>query len=105
MNFSEYQEAARRTVDPDMIHEEALAAWGLGIGGESGEVLELVKKHLFHGRELSREKMKLELGDVLWYLANMASENDLTLEEIAIANDEKLRARWPEGFVRGEGRR
>lgn len=78
--------------------KDRLLIGALGLGGESGEVLELVKKHLYHGKDLDREKLILELGDVLWYVMISADAIGATLEEVAIANNAKLRARYPNGF-------
>lgn len=96
MKLNEYQELATRTANP---HENALINYGLGLGGESGEVLELIKKYAFHGHAIQSDEIKNELGDVLWYLSNIANLVGLTLEEIATANIEKLRKRYPEGFT------
>ncbi len=70
----------------------------LGRAGEAGEVVELVKKRLFHGHVLDRTKLTHELGDVLWYLGQLASAAGITLDEVAKANLAKLAARYPEGF-------
>lgn len=95
MDFNQYQEAATRTANP---HDNALANYGLGIAGEAGEVADLIKKYVFHGHDIDREDIKKELGDVLWYLSNIAETANISLEEIAIANIEKLKRRYPEGF-------
>ncbi|QAA35234.1 nucleotide pyrophosphohydrolase [Clostridium manihotivorum] len=70
----------------------------LGLGGEAGEVQDYIKKVLFHGHKLDKEKLKEELGDVLWYIGYLAYIQGMTLEEIAIANIEKLLLRYPNGF-------
>jgi NTP pyrophosphatase (non-canonical NTP hydrolase) len=75
----------------------------LGLAGEVGEVVELIKKDRFQAQPLDREKLCLELGDVLWYLTNMAAGFGLTLEQIASANREKLRRRYPDSFTPGGG--
>ncbi len=67
MNIDEYQTLACRTMG-----DASLTTLALGIAGESGEVADLVKKHVGHSHELDREKLKEELGDVLWYVATMA---------------------------------
>lgn len=105
MNLNDYQREASRTLNrkplADCAPEELrlkLAVMGLGLAGESGEVVEHIKKHVGHGHELSREAVRKELGDVLWYLSAVASMLGLTLGEVAEANVAKLRARYPEGF-------
>lgn len=75
----------------------------LGLAGESGEVVELVKKMEFHGVECTREKRLKELGDVLWYVTYLASLDNASLEEVAQMNTDKLVARYPDGFVQGGG--
>ena len=93
-----YQQAAARTLNLDLPHREQLSLGALGLAGEGGEVVELIKKALFHGTDLPREQLKKELGDVLWYVAAIATASGLTLSEVASANVEKLRRRYPGGF-------
>lgn len=68
-----------------------------GIESEAGEIAEHIKHVRFHGKALDRDHMILELGDLLWYLAETATGLGLTLEEVAARNVAKLRARYPEG--------
>jgi NTP pyrophosphatase (non-canonical NTP hydrolase) len=70
----------------------------MGLCGESGEVIDIVKKHLAQGHELDRDKLIKELGDVAWYLAETATALDVDLEEVLAGNIAKLKARYPEGF-------
>lgn len=98
VGFDVYQIAALRTAGGFSESREALAVWALGVAGEAGEVAELVKKHLGHGHALEREKVRKELGDVLWYVAVLAAELDISLSEVAEGNLAKLRSRYPEGF-------
>ena len=100
MNFNEYQEACSRTFNNNLTSEQALANIGLGLAGESGEVCEPIKKHLFHGKPLEKEHMKKEVGDLMFYVAWACSQLDFTMEEAAIANIEKLKQRWPQGFLK-----
>lgn len=95
MNFQEYQERSARTASK---HDYELANYGLGISGEAGEVAELIKKAVFHGHSIDKENVKKELGDVLWYLSQIATIAGLSIEEIAEANIEKLKKRYPKGF-------
>jgi NTP pyrophosphatase (non-canonical NTP hydrolase) len=77
----------------------------LGLAGESGEVCELIKKERFQGRAYDPAKMLEELGDVLWYLDCMAEVHGFTLDDVAAVNVDKLRKRYPAGFVKGGGLR
>jgi NTP pyrophosphatase (non-canonical NTP hydrolase) len=70
----------------------------LGLVGESGEVVDLIKKHVYHGHPLDSDKLLKELGDVLWYVAALATALDVELSEVAAKNIAKLTARYPEGF-------
>lgn len=98
MRLNRYQEEASRTLPPNTEPRAALNLGALGLGGEAGEAIDLVKKHLFHGQPLDVDKFRKELGDVLWYVSALATGAGLTLEEVAEANVAKLRARYPEGF-------
>lgn len=95
--FDAYQSEALRTA-PEPHDERQLAIFALGLAGETGEVIELVKKHIGHGHALDREKMCKELGDVCWYLATLAKACGIPLSEVAEKNVAKLRARYPDGF-------
>ena len=70
----------------------------MGLCGESGEAIDLVKKHLAQGHELDKARLAKELGDIAWYLAEMATVLDIELEEVFVRNIEKLKKRYPEGF-------
>jgi NTP pyrophosphatase (non-canonical NTP hydrolase) len=71
----------------------------LGLAGESGEVIDQIKKHLFQGHEINQEKMLDELGDVLWYYMLILKAMGFTLQEVMGCNIEKLRRRYPSGFA------
>ena len=70
----------------------------IGLNGESGECIDIYKKHLFQDHELDKEHLAKELGDVAWYLAVSASALGYDLEDIFRMNVKKLRARYPDGF-------
>lgn len=93
MTLNEYQAAQNRTGAGF-----TLIVFTLGLAGEAGEVIELVKKHIGHGHSLDRQKMLIELGDVLWYVSALAGALGFTLEEVAQANIDKLKRRYPDGF-------
>ena len=87
MTFDEYQTAAARTSgeSSDLING------ALGIAGEAGEVIELVKKHKYHGRDLDIDALAKELGDLLWYVAETASQAGVKLSDVAAQNVAKLK--------------
>jgi NTP pyrophosphatase (non-canonical NTP hydrolase) len=97
MKFSDYQAEARRTFPATVDTHERLI-FGLGLCGEAGEVAEVLKKHHGHGRALDAEALTAELGDLLWYLAAIATAYELDLDHLATYNLAKLRRRYPEGF-------
>lgn len=70
----------------------------LGLAGEAGETLDMVKKWIFHEKDLDMEHFKKELGDVMWYVAMICSSMGIDLDEVLQMNIDKLRARYPEGF-------
>lgn len=98
MTLNEYQELAQRTSKKDLSPDDHLFNAMFGLAGETGECCDLVKKCFFQdGRDI-REKLKDELSDVMWYVAEAASAMGWTLDEIAAHNVEKLKARYPDGF-------
>ncbi len=97
MNFSEFEACTDRTWS--LIERESKIAAALGVGGESGEVIEIIKKECFHNKPADPEKLRLEVGDVLFYLARIARSYGFTLEGAAIANNKKLLKRRPNGHL------
>lgn len=98
MNANEYQRKAKSFINPKLQGNDLLINGVMGLCGESGEVIDHVKKHLAQGHELSKEKMVEELGDVAWYLAELATYLGISLEAIFDKNIEKLSKRFPNGF-------
>lgn len=98
MQINEYQTLAMTTLNKELTKKEILVNSVMGLNGEAGEAIDIVKKHLFHGHELNKEELIKELGDVAWYLAEAAYALDIDLETILIKNIEKLKKRYPEGF-------
>ena len=97
MTINEYQRLAQRTASTG-VPSSKIENGILGLCGETGEIADVYKKYLYQGHELDREHMAEELGDVCWYVAEMASGLGLPLEEIMAQNIEKLRKRYPDGF-------
>ncbi len=98
MTINEYQKLAMTTQNKELSDRDILINGVMGLCGEAGEVIDIVKKHISHGHELNREKLIAELGDVAWYLAELATVLNVDLEDILKGNIEKLRKRYPEGF-------
>lgn len=100
MNFNEYQEAARRTsrFDLESSPRENVLMAALGLSGEVGELNDYLKKGIFHGHELSQAKLTEEIGDILWYVAEMCSAHEIDLDYVATLNVMKLRRRYSDGF-------
>jgi NTP pyrophosphatase (non-canonical NTP hydrolase) len=98
MTPNEYQRLAMTTLNPALSKQDVLINGVMGLCGEAGEAIDLVKKHLHQGHPLNRDALIQELGDVAWYLAEVATALDVPLEEILERNLEKLRKRYPEGF-------
>lgn len=98
LSMADYQTAALRTAAKYHVADWGMAIAALGLVGESGEVAEIVKKHLGHNHVLDRGAVCKELGDVLWYVAALASACGLRLSDVAQANVDKLRRRYPQGF-------
>lgn len=115
--FSDFDTSVKRTWK-DQDFKDAVSNASLGLTGEAGEVADLIKKAIYHGRHfidvpaynqlvdhdmleraISREDVKDELSDVLFYVSAMAQEFGFTLEEVASHNKEKLAKRYEKGFT------
>lgn len=110
MEINEFQKEALRTEKGIALTPRKRLENGLmGLCGEAGECIDLLKKHLFQGHILDERHLALELGDVAWYLAVSADALGYDLESVLKMNVDKLRARYPNGFdpersqVREEG--
>lgn len=105
MDLNQYQELAKQTA----VYDRSYGVFypSLGLAGEAGEVADHAKKAIRDdGGKITverRQAMKKELGDVLWYLAMVADDIDLSLDEIAKANVEKLASRAQRGRLAGSG--
>ena len=106
MTFEEYQKLSRKTaIYPDKDNNFVYPT--LGLTGEAGEVAEKIKKVLRDNNgvidDLRRQEIKKELGDVLWYLSQITTELDLSLDDVAVFNIEKLNSRQERNKISGEG--
>ena len=104
MTGNEYQREALRTegvvlpFDMSSTDMNRLLQGLMGLNGEAGEAIDILKKHLFQGHAFDREHLMKELGDVAWYLAVSADALGFTLDEVLECNVAKLRKRYPNGF-------
>lgn len=103
MNADEYQWMAGTTLPTGSYTDRrsVLTLGALGLAGEAGEVVDIIKKDLFHDRPLDHDDIKKELGDVAWYLAAVCTALGFSLSDVLETNIAKLKARWPEGFKMG----
>jgi NTP pyrophosphatase (non-canonical NTP hydrolase) len=81
-----------------VAHPDMLGLATMGLAGECGEFVDLVKKHRYHGVPFDRAEAIKELGDVRWYFEVLCHCLDTTIEEVEHINTTKLRARYPDGF-------
>lgn len=98
MTVNEYQAQAMTTLNPALSRKEVLINSVMGLCGESGEAIDIVKKWMAQGHDLDQEKLAKELGDIAWYLAEAATALEIPLETIFQGNLDKLKKRYPEGF-------
>lgn len=103
MDADTYQRLARRTLinrpDASYSDDQILLVWNaLGLAGEAGELANLVKKAVFHQHGIDRDKLADEIGDILWYIAALCTNLDISLSDVMQANIEKLKQRYPDGY-------
>ena len=96
MTINEYQIKALSTTNPQ--NQNKLLEGVMGLNGEAGECIDIVKKHIFQEHELDKQHLAYELGDVAWYLALAADAIGYDLETILQMNIGKLKKRYPDGF-------
>lgn len=92
MEFNDYQQLANRTLEGN---EHVLTNLSLGIASETGEVIDLVKKYTFQGADLDKEQLQHEMGDVLWYLSQIALWADIDFDDVAKGNIKALEQKYP----------
>ncbi len=100
MTGNEYQKQAMKFASSVSTEtkEQLLIQGVMGMNGEAGEAIDLVKKHLFHGHDLDKEHLAKELGDVMWYIATSAEAIGYKLDDIMQMNIDKLTARYGDHF-------
>jgi NTP pyrophosphatase (non-canonical NTP hydrolase) len=98
MTMEEYEQLAARTLNLALTRDQRLLDAAAGLAEEAGELLGLVRKHLFMGHAIDVARVTIELGDALWCLTTAAGALGVPLERVAAANIAKLRKRYPEGY-------
>ena len=98
MEINLYQREAFKTANKSLSDRDMLANGVIGLAGESGEIAEIVKKHLYQGHDFDKNSIKKEIGDVMWYVALICTSVGVDLGEILDANIAKLRERYGEKF-------
>ena len=98
MEINEYQKLEMTTLNPQLDKKDVLINGVMGLCGESGEAIDIVKKYLAQGHELDTKHLAKELGDIAWYLAETATAIGYDLDDIFQMNIEKLKKRYPQGF-------
>lgn len=99
MKIELYQKKSLRTMKVDDTTTQHCC---LGISGEAGEVIDLVKKSIYYNKELDLIKVTEELGDLMFYIVNLASSLGISMHDVLIQNVEKLEKRFPNGFSKKE---
>ena len=98
-NTEIFQREARRSLRDDLPYEAMCSNMCMGLAGQIGEVIDIMKKHIYQGKELDITDVIEEVGDVLWYIANFCNVNNITMDECMESNIKKLRKRFPNGFT------
>ena len=97
LTLDAYQQKAARTINPNLTRPETERHALFGLAAETGEVLSLFQKEL-QGHPIQKDDVIKEIGDVLWMCAELCTLYDLSMGDVAQANIDKLRQRYPEGF-------
>lgn len=101
MSFEKFATEVNRTRNPALTMEQQASNWALGVTGEAGEVADIIKKHLYHGKPLDKVHLVEEMGDVLYYIQALCNMYGVSLEYVMTKNSDKLKKRFPNGFVKG----
>jgi len=100
--FTFYQRQAGKTAREiysfDDVRHSRIAVASMGLAGETGELIDMLKKWVGHGHELNLSEVEKELGDIIWYVSEIATALELRLADITEKNLDKLAARYPDGF-------
>lgn len=97
MTFDEYQALARRTQNPALKKDETLLHALFGMCSEVGEI-QSMWQHVYQGEEVDGNRLNKEIGDVLWFIAELCDAVGVNMSDVAQLNIDKLKKRYPEGF-------
>lgn len=98
MDELRYRKAIDRTMNEELTEKEKLSMLGMGIAGEAGEIVDSLKKVVYHGHQVDREDLIKELGDLEWYVTHLKKHFGITGDIVRIRNIEKLQKRYKKGF-------
>lgn len=98
MNNKQYRTEIERTMNKELSEKDKVTMLALGIAGEAGEVADSLKKIIYHGHGLDRDKLVEELGDLEYYLQHLKKHYNIHDKEVYIENIKKLKKRYPQGF-------
>lgn len=102
MQIKEYQFKIQRTRNKT---DYEIANYSMGLAGETGELVDMIKKSTFHGHELNMDNVVKEMGDIAWYLCNLANILNIDMELVLDKNIEKLEKRYSKGFTVEESKK
>lgn len=98
MKLKDFQELSVRTMNTDLSQEQKISNCLIGIQGETGEIADIFKKHLYQGHDLDLDHVEEEIGDAMFYIVNLATLMGINMEAAIERNFEKLLKRFPNGF-------
>ena len=98
MNFQEYTQNCYRTFQYQATENETISMLCMGLSGEAGEVIDYLKKIIYHKHDFDKQKLMSEMGDMMWYFALLADYFKIDFDEILTSNIAKLKKRYPNGF-------
>ena len=98
MKIEEYQRQSKRTLPTNFSDVELIKNMCFGLGGETGEVLDIFKKYFYQGHSLDKNMIIDELGDIMFYIVNLCTLLDISIINVLEHNIEKLNKRYPRGF-------
>lgn len=98
MDIQEYQQISTRTMNKTLTKDQQIANMVAGIFGEGGEVADQIKKALYQGHTMDKKHLQEEIGDLMYYITNLATLYDISMCNVLEDNVNKLKKRYPNGF-------